>query len=261
MTQPAAFYVADGDGFVATPSTRGPWNPAHQHAGPPAALLGRVLEQALGRDLFITRIAFDLPRPVPVDRLTAAVESNTGGSRVRRVTAVLRSGTQTVMAAAATAIRISDVPLPPLPALDLAAPAPPESLPENPFPFFQGDEGYHMAMEVRFARGGFGHRQSTAWLRPRVALVEGQVMSPLQRVLCAADSGNGVSNVLGVDRYLFINPDLSVHLHRLPAGDWICLDAYTTPEPHGVGVAHSRLHDQRGPIGHAVQSLLVAERT
>jgi len=31
----APFFVPDGDGFVATVSTRGPWSPTHQHGGPP----------------------------------------------------------------------------------------------------------------------------------------------------------------------------------------------------------------------------------
>ena len=41
-----AFYEPLGDGrFAATPHTRGPWDPAFQHAGPPSALLGRELER------------------------------------------------------------------------------------------------------------------------------------------------------------------------------------------------------------------------
>ncbi len=84
--------------------------------------------------------------------------------------------------------------------------------------------------------------------------------SPLQRVMVAADSGNGVSATLDLERYIFINVDLSVHLHRLPEGEWIGLDAVTLPEPEGVGLADSVLHDERGPIGRALQTLLVRER-
>jgi Acyl-CoA thioesterase C-terminal domain len=93
-----------------------------------------------------------------------------------------------------------------------------------------------------------------------VPLLPGEEPSPLQRVLAAADSGNGVSVTLDWSRYLFINVDLSVHLHRMPAGDWICLDAVTFPEPNGIGVADTTLLDERGSIGRAVQTLLVAER-
>jgi hypothetical protein len=79
-------------------------------------------------------------------------------------------------------------------------------------------------------------------------------------VLAAADSGNGVSAALDWSHYLFINVDLTVHLHRLPAGDWVCLDAVTTPEPTGIGLADTALRDERGPIGRALQTLLVRER-
>jgi hypothetical protein len=44
----------------------------------------------------------------------------------------------------------------------------------------------------------------------------------------------------------FINPDLSVHLARLPVGEWICLDAQTVVGNDGDGV-----------FGRAVQSLLI----
>ena len=41
-----AFYEPLGGGrFASTAHTAGPWDPASQHAGPPAALLGRALER------------------------------------------------------------------------------------------------------------------------------------------------------------------------------------------------------------------------
>src|SRR5262249_11003029 len=56
-----AFYEPLGDGrFAATPHTRGPWDPAFQHAGPPSALLGRALERCEPRDDFvIARTTFE----------------------------------------------------------------------------------------------------------------------------------------------------------------------------------------------------------
>ena len=44
---PAAFYESDREAFLATASTRGPWDPDHQHAGPPRwADRPRVLDDA-----------------------------------------------------------------------------------------------------------------------------------------------------------------------------------------------------------------------
>jgi hypothetical protein len=116
-------------------------------------------------------------------------------------------------------------------------------------------------MEYRFTSGAFVEPgPATVWMRMGLPLIPGEEPTPLQRVLAAADSGNGVSAALDWTKYLFINVDLSVHLHRMPEGEWVCLDAVTLPEPNGVGMADTRLFDERGAIGRAVQTLLVAER-
>ena len=110
---------------------------------------------------------------------------------------------------------------------------PPEEAEEGDFFPTGHDVGYHTAMEYRFVgplpRAGPGD----LWMRMRQPLVAGEEPTPLQRVLVAADSGNGISSTLDFRRYLFINVDLTVHLHRMPAGEWVCLDSLTIPEPTG----------------------------
>ena len=93
-----------------------------------------------------------------------------------------------------------------------------------------------------------------------VPLVAGEPTSPLGRVMIAADSGNGIAVVLDPRRYSFVNADLTVHVHRLPDDEWVCLEAVTTPEASGIGLSTSRLYDRRGPIGWSLQSLLVEAR-
>jgi hypothetical protein len=117
-------------------------------------------------------------------------------------------------------------------------------------------------MEYRFVSGGFLEPgPAVVWMRMRHPLVAGEEPTPLQRVFVAADSGNGVSAALDWRRYLFINTDLSVHLHRMPEGEWVCLDAVTFPEPNGIGVADTALWDERGRIGRAAQTLMVRRRS
>ncbi len=116
-------------------------------------------------------------------------------------------------------------------------------------------------MEYRFLRGDFTELgPAVVWMRMRHPLIAGEEPSPLQRVLVAADSGNGVSATLDWARYLFINVELTVHVHRALDGEWVCLDAITIPEPNGVGVADTALYDERGPVGRAAQALLIGER-
>jgi acyl-coenzyme A thioesterase PaaI-like protein len=83
------FYVPDGEAFVATESTRGPWSRQHQHGGPPAALLGRAMERLAGGGVLLSRLTFDFLRPVPVAPLTVRAELTRVGAKVRRLQATL----------------------------------------------------------------------------------------------------------------------------------------------------------------------------
>jgi hypothetical protein len=116
-------------------------------------------------------------------------------------------------------------------------------------------------MDCRFATGGWDTAgPATMWARLRVSLVDGEEPSGLQRLMTLADCGNGVSSSLPIGEWLFINPDLTVHLSRYPAGDWMCIDATTTVDRHGFGLAASRLYDADGEVGHGAQSLFLSKR-
>ncbi len=257
----SAFYVPEGGEFVSSELTRGPWDPGSQHAGPPAALIARELERATPEGWFIGRITFEVLRPVPIAPLRVEFEVVRPGRSVELLAATLldRSDEPLVRAAA---WRLAEQPTELPPGLPRADPPPgPDAAEEKPFFDTGWDVGYHTAMEYRFVSGSFLELgPATVWMRMRHPLVAGERPSPLQRVLAAADSGNGVSATLDLGLYIFINVDLSVHLHRLPAGEWVGLDAITLPEPNGVGLADTALHDERGPIGRALQTLLVRER-
>ena len=64
---PDAFYERDGDRYLATELTRGPWDPGSQHAGPPSALIGREIERLEDAEEFqVGRVTFEILRPVPI---------------------------------------------------------------------------------------------------------------------------------------------------------------------------------------------------
>jgi hypothetical protein len=257
-----AFYERDGDLFVATELTRGPWDPGAQHAGPPAALLGHALEGLPDAEQFqIGRVTFEILRAVPIMPVEVSARVVRPGRRVQLLEAELSAGGEVLMRASAWRIRTAAVDLPAEAVIASPPPLPPERGSEVSF-FPTGQEhGYHSAMEVRFISGGFLEPgPAVVWLRMRQPLVAGEEPSPLQRVLVTADVGNGVSASLDYRRYLFINVDLSVHLERMPAGEWICVDAVTLPQPTGVGTAESVLSDGEGRIGRALQTLLISER-
>jgi hypothetical protein len=80
------------------------------------------------------------------------------------------------------------------------------------------------------------------------------------RAVVASDFSNGVSPALDFRKWTFINADLTVSLARQPVGDWILLDGESWIGPDGAGLATSRLADQRGYFGRAVQSLVIEQR-
>jgi acyl-Coa thioesterase superfamily protein/acyl-CoA thioesterase superfamily protein len=258
-----SFYrqVAD-DRFESTEFTRGPWDARSQHAGPPAALLGRAIEQRpdARADMRVARITYDIGRPVPVAPLTVTTRVVRSGRSVEVVEAELApDGAAPVMRAAALRIRTESDAAPTIRAVP-TLPGP-DSAEVRPFFPVSYEDGYHTGMEFRFVAGEFlVPGPATCWFRMRMPLVDDEPPSPLVRVLAAADSGNGISAALDWRTNLFINPDLTVHLYRYPEGEWVCLSARTSVDPAGIGMADTALLDQRGAIGRAAQSLFVAKR-
>jgi hypothetical protein len=147
------------------------------------------------------------------------------------------------------------------PAAGDAGPPPPRPAVAATPPDSWRDFGYGDAVEWRFAAGGWEEPgPATVWTRLRVALVPDEPPSPLARVLAVADSGNGVSATLDFGRWLFINPELTLHVQRPARGEWICLDAATRIAAGGAGVARSVLSDDEGPVAYGAQALVVAPR-
>ena len=254
-----AVFHLDGERAVPSELARGPWSMDAQHGGAPAALLARALERAdPGPARFVARLTVELLRPVPLAPLTVHTETVRPGRKVQWLEARLDADGREVARATALRLRVDEDLDLPVPAPDGSPLRPPDESEPYAIQFPRADVGFWTAMQLRIARGSFEETGSaTIWFRLAVPLVAGEEPTPLQRVATAADFGNGVSTALERGRYLFINPDLTISLHRDAVGEWVALDARTFAEAHGVGIAESALYDQQGRIGRAVQSLLV----
>lgn len=258
-----ALFLPDRDRFVPTDLTRGPWDPGAQHGGPPAALFGRLLDGSPEHQ--VARLSVEFLRPVPLRPLQAEVRTLRPGRNVQLVGASLFDQGTEVTRATALRIRRTDLVLPdPAPEQHDHPPLPEECPPAPPWTFRHEDQtAYHTdAVEIRaIGRWEPGRGSGAAWIRLAVPVVAGEETVPLSRASGAADFGNGLSPILHYRTHLYINPDLTVHLHRLPQGEWVALEARTWIEPHGVGLAESALYDEAGRIGRSLQSLLLDERS
>ena len=113
----------------------------------------------------------------------------------------------------------------------------------------------------RFAEGGWDVPGPVGvWIRLAVPVVAGEEPSGVQRVAAAADFSNGVSASLDHDQFLFINPDLTIHLLRPPVGEWVGMRTASRYATSGAGLAESELFDAAGRIGRSCQSLFVDHR-
>ncbi len=251
-----------GGRFVPTELARGPWSPDALHGGPVAALLARLAARVdADQPMHPARLTIELLRPVPLAPLTAMTRVVRPGRKVQLVEATLHSATHEVARVTMLRIRTETLALPPGLGDVAVFPGPSEATPLRPG-FDGGLVAFHThATEHRGVRGSWHEPGPIVdWIRLRYPVLPDETPSALERVAAVADFGNGVSWVVPFDEWSFINPDLTIALHRLPAGEWVCLEAVTLPGPHGVGLAESALHDERGRIGRAVQSLLLERR-
>jgi Thioesterase-like superfamily len=250
-----AFYVPLADRrYRATERTSGPWDPAHQHAGPPSALLLRAFEQEAS-ELVIARFTVEILGPVPIGEMVVETTVERPGRSVELLAGSLSVGGREAMRARAWRVR---------PAPLSTEAAEPPGLPEEesvPPPVLGETFGYAHSIEWRWVRGQWQDKgPATVWTRTKTPLVDGEEPSPRQRVMAVADSASGVSSVLDWGRYLFVNTELTVHFLREPVGEWVLLDAATQIAEGGAGLASSVLSDRTGPVARGAQALLVAPR-
>jgi hypothetical protein len=255
-----ALFHRDGEHLVPTELARGPWDPNALHGGPTAALLARAIERHdPGPADFVARLSIELWRPVPLAPLRVAVRTTRPGRNVQSLSAVVLADDVEVAHATGLRVRTTDLgPLDSSAAPVVAAPPPPTE--EVDAPFFAGLEatGYWTANDLRMVEGSWlAAGPGTAWIRLRCPVVDDEEPTPLQRVAGAADFGSGVGNPVRALDVGAINPDLTIHVHRDARGEWIALRSRAWAHGHGAGMAETELFDTDGPVGRAVQSLLV----
>jgi hypothetical protein len=257
------------------------------HGGAPAALITSAFERLQpGADLRIGRLGFEFLRPIPIAPLTLTTRIARPGRRVQELSAELLAGEEPVVRA--SALRVQAVPAEaeaaaaqaasgaeagaaaragdPVPAGGITAadePMPPPAQGERRrFALNDSTEASFAgtAMEMRWLNDPWRLGPGCVWQRLLHPLLPCEELSSLTRLAATADFCNGVSAALPFDRFVFINADLSIHLQRLPEGEWIGLDARTRLHEGGAALADGVLHDERGALGRAFQTLVVQQR-
>lgn len=269
MTTPDAFFVPAGfsdDGYekvTATQNTVSLWAPTMQHGAPPSALLTRALERVDAReDTRISRVAVDILGPVPVGDIEIRAWTERAGSNIELVVAELwadgASGSARAVARG-SAWRMRTAPTD-----DVAHSGDPVMRPvrEGVDDTFGGlwTSGYLDAVDFKFLTELGVEGPGQVWARPKPVLVQGETMTPLERLFSIADIANGIGAKLPIDKWTFLNTDLTVHIFRVPQGEWVGVSAETSTGPDGIAMCAGTLSDERGPVGRIAQTVLVRRR-
>ncbi len=254
---------ATSDGFSATVdpqlTTAGPWTSEAQHGGPPAALLAWSIEslpEASGA--VVGRFTMELWGPIPLTKLRVTARVVRSGRSVRLVRADLVDIARDRVVATAQAWLFPATPDGPAAPSGRLEHGPDDGVPHQRPSAWGG--GYLDAIEWRWITGAVDTPgRGVVWMRSP-DLLDGRVISPVQRLLACVDSASGAGAALDVADWAFLNTDLTVHVLRPPVGEWVCLDADTTLGPGSVGIATSTVYDELGLVARSAQALFVARR-
>lgn len=264
---PDVLYHREGGLWLPTEWTGSPWSDTTQHGGALNALFMHAAEEAASEGgLHVARLTVDLYKPVPREPLALAWRYLRRGRRLAVVEASLAAPGGAAPCCSARAVLLAPS-AGPAPAWETPSQQPPGPAGVEEVPFLPRDyretvpPGFHLSIEVRLTEDDAG---PAAWITTPLELSEGEAMTPLQRCAAVSDLTFGLSARMllrrrlvdvGAPRRSLINTDTSLHLERPAEGSWFAFRHAFLTERDGVGLAEVTLHDERGRLGRAVQTL------
>ena len=253
----AFFRIRDGEWFVGNDGARGPWSADACHAGPVTGLIARALERAV-TDKQLVRITTDYARPIPLSGFRIDTEITRNGRAAATAAATLIDADGKVCATA-TSLHLIKSDFEALPTTTEEGPSRRDATPgkfavertHHDLPFFGN------AIAVAYPPGEDNSPGPTTLWMKTPPLLDDEIPTPFQRICPLADCGNGTSRNAELTDLTFVNPDLTIVLHRLPDSVWLASSAVSFWEPTGIGLSRATLFDEKGPVGSALQTLLI----
>ncbi|WP_172828829.1 thioesterase family protein [Mycobacterium sp. 1164966.3] len=249
---PEAFFAVDGDSYLPSDMTRGPWGVGMggQIVG---GLLGWGIEQSgIDPDLQPARLTVDLLRPALMEPVQIQTYVQREGRRIKLVDGVLVQSGKTVARASALFLRRGEHPdgqvwsasveMPPLPTNSEGFPA--------DMPFLIWGYGNTTDGSPGIAAGEWeqSHSQKFAWTRVFRPMVQGFPLTPFTRLAFVGDVTSSLTH-WGTGGLRYINADYTVTASRLPDDEYIGLAAQSHYGTAGIAAGSAILFDRHGPIG------------
>ncbi|MDO9408289.1 thioesterase family protein [Patulibacter sp.] len=257
----SAFLRLDEHRFLPTEHTGGAWTPDEQHISPMNGLVVHEVERFVAATrpddgLQIGRVSFDILGTLPLEDVTIDVQVVRPGRTIELLEASVVSRGRVAerariwrMATGGTGSVAGGRPDP--------LPAPDACRSVDLTRIWPG--GYIASLEVRPVVDPEPGR-TTAWLRTAVPLLPDEPVGALARYVGLVDTANGIAVRESPATWLYPNVDLTIHLHDQPQGPWVGLDTTVTFGSGGLGLTSTVLHDERGAVGRAAQTLTLRPR-
>lgn len=252
------------DTYLSTPLANAGWYEEGQHGGAFAALVAGHVERKVPTlaEMQVSRLTVEIFRVIPLVPLRIETQVVREGKRIQHVRADVYDESDVLLSTAdVQRLRVAELPLPETsapPLLEFSRPDEISARVGEAWGVGTRDKTmfHRHAMEVREVEGGFeAEGPGTVWMRLTKPVVAGRETTALQRVVATADFCNGISRALDYNTWVFMNPDLTVHVSRYPRGEWIGLSAHSTYGHQGRGLATGTLWDTTGWLGRSTQSL------
>ena len=249
------FFRKQGDLFLPTRASVGPWDANSLHGRVIIGLLGAELERRHGStDYLPARLTVDmykLPDLSPVEIVTRVVKD---GYRIKVIDAEFISGGVSAGRATCQLLRKTEnAPGQVWQRPHWGAPPPLEVSPPEDRPM----GGMWAMRPITGTMRGTGPR--TIWMSEVRELIEGEALTPFARVALTADFASPFANAS--DQGLgYINTDVTLYLHRLPVGEWIGFESLAHGATDGVAIGDCLVHDEDGHIGFASCTALAQKR-
>jgi len=252
MASEIAFYTRTGDVYEPTQLAVSPWNGRLQGG---VALAG-LTAHALGKTpspvpMQTARMTLDILKMVPMGALTSSVRVIREGARLQLLEVELLADGRACLRATALRVRTASSPERVLAPTRLFPGGSLHDLTQRQSKWVET-----IGIEGEYTSPGPGAR----WVRFLCTVVAGEPRSPLESAAMLADFGSGIGPLVSPREWTFANVDISMHLTRLPRGDWLLIDATSESAGNGVGVSNTRLGDRDGMIGSAHQTIYLDPR-
>lgn len=239
MTQ--YYFEKQDNQYLPAPAARGPWDPNSLSGSVIVSLLAHAIEQTVDTTEYMpARLTVDMYRLPDFSPIDIRVNVIRDGYRIKVVDAeFVANGKSMARASCQLLRRTANAEVRVWQPEDWKVPAPDE-LPEP-------EETWGRKRRVIEGQmNTFGRKRM--WLAEERELVRGEPLTPWIRAVLVADLTNPWANS-GEGGLGYINSDVTLYLHRLPADEWLGVDVVNHGATDGVAIGECWLYDRNGRIG------------